>query len=264
LVQDSNGVFYGTTQGGGGTNGFGTVFKFTLQTNSSTSIVCVLSPSLATNVVGTKYSVTATISSNNIPRVGASVTFIVDSGPNKGQSLLATTDASGQATFSFTGSISAGTDALHATSLGAIGYATNVWIAPDSVGDGISDAWRARYFGGNGTTTNNQSCAACDADGTGQNNHFKYVAGLDPTNPASVFAITVQSVSGQPKQKKIIYNPVVNGRTYTLQFGTNLVGTWAPLTGFGGPTINSNNQATITDRNASQASKLYRLKISLP
>jgi hypothetical protein len=240
------------------------VFKFTLQTNSSTSIVCVLSPSLATNFVGTKYSVTATVSSNNVLRVGVSVTFIVDSGPNKGQSLLATTDASGQATFSFIGSITPGTDALHATSLGAVGFATNVWIAPDSVGDGISDAWRARYFGGNGTTTNNQSCAACDADGTGQNNLFKYVTGLDPTNPASVFAIAVQSVNGQPKQKRIIYNPVVNGRTYTPQFSTNLVGTWTPLTGFSGPIINSNNQATITDRNASPASKLYRLKISLP
>lgn len=62
--------------------------------------------------------------------------------------------------------------------------------SPDSVGDGIPDSWRARYFGGNGTTTNAQSCATCDADGTGQNNFFKYLAGLNPTNPASVFKIT--------------------------------------------------------------------------
>jgi len=34
----------------------------------------------------------------------------------------------------------------------------------DSVGDGISDWWRARYFASSGTTTNSQSCATCDPD----------------------------------------------------------------------------------------------------
>ncbi len=33
--------------------------------------------------------------------------------------------------------------------------------AQDSVGDGIPDQWRAQYFGGDGTTTNADSCAAC-------------------------------------------------------------------------------------------------------
>ena len=35
----------------------------------------------------------------------------------------------------------------------------------DSVGDGIPDWWRERYFGGDGATTNGLSCATCDADG---------------------------------------------------------------------------------------------------
>jgi len=34
----------------------------------------------------------------------------------------------------------------------------------DSVGDGISDWWRAKNFGGSGATTNAASCAACDPD----------------------------------------------------------------------------------------------------
>ena len=84
----------------------------------------------------------------------------------------------GQGSFSYTGGTNRGVDTIRAVSLGATGTSTSVWIERDSVGDGIPDWWRAQYFGGNGTTTNGQSCATCDADGTGQNNLFKYVAGL--------------------------------------------------------------------------------------
>jgi hypothetical protein len=141
----------------------------------------------------------------------------------------------------------------------------------DSVGDGIPDAWRKQYFSseptnnGYGTMTNSQSCATCDADGTGQNNLFKYVAGLDPTNPASVFVLMIASVTGQPNQRNLIYTPIASERTYTLQFCTNLTsGAWAALTGFSGPTTNINNQVTVTDLSASTRSKFYRIDISLP
>ena len=39
------------------------------------------------------------------------------------------------------------------------------------------------------------SCATCDFDGTGQNNLFKYIAGLDPTNPSSAFGLNIAMVS---------------------------------------------------------------------
>ena len=68
--------------------------------------------------------------------------------------------------------------------------------ATATVGDGLPDWWRAQYFGGNGTTTNYLSCANGDADGTGQNNLFKYLAGLNPTNPSSVFRITSTGPTG--------------------------------------------------------------------
>jgi subtilase family serine protease len=134
----------------------------------------------------------------------------------------------------------------------------------DSVGDGIPDWWRQQYFGGSGMTTGSQSCATCDADGTGQNNLFKYVAGLDPTNPASVFVLQIASITGQPNQKNLIFNPEVSGRTYTPQFRTDLVsGAWATLTGFSGPVTNV-NQVTVTDLSATNQSKFYRIDISLP
>ena len=59
----------------------------------------------------------------------------------------------------------------------------------DTVGDGIPDWWRARYFGGAGTTTNSQSCAACDPDHDGMINMQEYFADTNPTNNASRLAM---------------------------------------------------------------------------
>ncbi len=133
-------------------------------------------------------------------------------------------------------------------------------IAVD-VGDGISRPWRRKYFGCNGTTTNSQSCAHCDSDGTGQDNLFKYVAGLDPTNPASVFALNICAVTNQPA---LSFGPVVAGRTYTAQFSTDPSGgVWLPLSSYAGPQTNG-NQVSITDINATQSNKFYRIKISMP
>ncbi|HUJ11119.1 MAG TPA: choice-of-anchor Q domain-containing protein [Verrucomicrobiae bacterium] len=139
-----------------------------------------------------------------------------------------------------------------------------------TVSDGVPDSWRAHFFANqppgnsNGTATNGQSCAACDADGTGQNNLFKYVAGLNPTNPASLFALNIANVSGQPNQKNLIFNPEVSGRTYTPQFRTNLTsGSWAALASAGGPVTNA-NQLAVTDTNAVEPQKFYRIDISLP
>jgi alpha-D-xyloside xylohydrolase len=69
------------------------------------------------------------------------------------------------------------------------GGPVTIMFGPDSVGDGISDSWRSYWFGSaNAAVTNGQNCASCDPDGTGQDNLFKYAAGLNPTNPASVFS----------------------------------------------------------------------------
>ena len=69
-------------------------------------------------------------------------------------------------------------------------------IQVDTVGDGIPDWWRDQYFGGGGTNTNSFSCATCDATGTGMNNMQKFLAGLNPTNPASVFRVTSAMPTG--------------------------------------------------------------------
>ena len=137
-------------------------------------------------------------------------------------------------------------------------------IVPDTDSDGIPDWWEQFYFGHASGQTQDHSCATCDADGTGQNNLFKYVAGLNPTNRASVFTLQIQNVTGQPAQKSLIYSPVVAGRMYSVQSNTNLVGgAYTNLAPSSGPQTNG-TQATVTDLNASQSNKFYRILISLP
>lgn len=150
--------------------------------------------------------------------------------------------------------------------LGATGNVSLAVFAPDSVGDGIPDWWRQAYFGST-TPSNSQDCATCDIDGTGQNNLFKYVAGLNPTNSSSVFVLTVAPVAGQPTQKALTYNPILigSGQVYTVQFRTNLTGgaAYATLTTTS-PLTTNGNQVSVNDTQATQTDKFYRVDISLP
>ena len=75
----------------------------------------VLSPECAVNNIGTSHTVTATVSccECGCSISGCDVTFEVISGPNTGQSGTDSTDANGEATFTYTGTIE-GTDIIEA------------------------------------------------------------------------------------------------------------------------------------------------------
>ena len=122
-------------------------------------------------------------------------------------------------------------------------------------------AWQIQYFG----STNAANAALnVDADHTGQNNLFKFVAGLDPTNPSSVFILSITNLISQPTSKVLLFKPVVAGRTYTPYFTTDLVhGVLSPLTTFTGPTTNG-SQVTLTDTNAVNPKTFYKINISMP
>ena len=123
------------------------------------------------------------------------------------------------------------------------------------------------YDVGAAAPANSSNCATCDADGTEQNNYFKFLAGLDPTNPLSVFVLTVAPVAGQPTQKALTYSPILIGfgQTYTVQFSTNLTGgaAYATLTTIGAMTTNG-SQVSLNDTQATQTQKFYRVNISVP
>ncbi len=123
--------------------------------------------------------------------------------------------------------------------------------------DQIDDSWQVQYFGQN----NPLAGPTVDADGTGQTNLFKFVAGLNPLD-GSRFTLSIQPVIGQTAQRNIIFQPLVSGRTYTVQFRTSLTNpSWQSLTG----TTQTDNGATrtVTDTSAA-APKYYHVQISKP
>jgi hypothetical protein len=73
-----------------------------------------LTPETATNPVGTSHTLTATVTEGGTPTSGKTVTFQVISGPHTGVTGTGVTNASGQATFSYTGTLT-GTDVIQAT-----------------------------------------------------------------------------------------------------------------------------------------------------
>jgi hypothetical protein len=126
-------------------------------------------------------------------------------------------------------------------------------------GDGIDDAWQVQYFG---QPPNPLAGPNADADGTGQNNLFKYVAGLNPLD-GSRFTLSIQRASGQPSQKQLVFQALVSGRTYTPNFRLSLTsGGWGGLTGTS--QSDNGNQRTVTDLNASGNGKFYQIQITKP
>jgi len=118
--------------------------------------------------------------------------------------------------------------------------------------------WQIQYFG---STTNALAATNADASGTGQNNLFKFTAGLNPTSPASVFVLQMGRISNGPM---LSFGPIASNRTYSVQYRTDLwTSTWAALTG----AINSmtnGSQMSVTDTNAVPPAKFYRVGITTP
>ncbi|MBN1671162.1 MAG: chitobiase/beta-hexosaminidase C-terminal domain-containing protein, partial [Kiritimatiellae bacterium] len=90
--------------------------------------------------------------------------------------------------------------------------------APDGDADGLADDWETAHFG----STNSPSAGpAEDTDGDGMHNLHEYVAGTDPTNAYSSFYAYDLAVT--PGAYPVLRWPSVSGRTYTVQYRTNLM-----------------------------------------
>ena len=98
-----------------------------------------LLPPFDTNRPGTDHTVTAIYKIAGVPQVGVEIQFEVIAGPNVGESGSDTTDANGEATFTYTGDGGASTDTIKATAVDPTGaplissQATKVWERPPQV-----------------------------------------------------------------------------------------------------------------------------------
>ena len=122
-------------------------------------------------------------------------------------------------------------------------------------------AWRDSFFGlpdgGPGAQP------ADDPDADGQNNLFEYTAGTVPTHALSKFHLSIARVAGQPNQQQLIFSPRLASRTYTMLYRTNLsAGNFTPLAG--ASLTDNGTERTLTDLNATNASRGYRVQITLP
>ena len=93
----------------------------------------------------------------------------------------------------------------------------------DSNGDGLPDAWQIQYFG---CVSCPQAAPGADADGTGQNNLFKYEAGLDPTDSNSVLRITAIVPVGADIH---VYFTSVSEKYYSLERFDPISGVWIDI-----------------------------------
>lgn len=102
-----------------------------------------------------------------------------------------------------------------------------------------------------------------DDDGDGNSNQFEFVAGLLPTDAASVFNTTAAPVPGQPDQVAIEFSPIVSGRTYTVKSSDSLAsGSWTALVN---PIVSeAGDVRTVVDTAATGERKFYVIGISVP
>ena len=124
-------------------------------------------------------------------------------------------------------------------------------------GDGIPDHWQVDIFGEN----NPLGMAAADPDGDGQNNLLEYMAGVSPVDAASRFYFQLGLRQGH--SQSLVFSPSLPGRRYTVLYCTHLGSSpFLPLT-----TLSQTNfgfTCIVTDNNAAEAAKFYRVDISLP
>ncbi len=156
-----------------------------------------------------------------------------------------------------------------ATAQGVFGFTATLPLTVNNVnlddlgtyaGDGIDDAWQVQYFG---LPPNLLAGPDVDADGTGQSNLFKFVAGLDPLDPNSRFVLKIATVDGQPSQMDLIFSPRLIDRVYLVKAKLDLTsGSYAPLPN---SSFSDNGQErTVTDFDGNGATKFYIVEITKP
>ena len=116
----------------------------------------------------------------------------------------------------------------------ALSFSVSGDIAGDDINaNGIPDAWEKQYAtprNGHAGLSLERDDSNLDNDGDGFSNREEWIAGTDPLDETSRFAI--RSIETDPDALRIVFGPMTGGRLYTLRRSEDLSGArslWEPL-----------------------------------
>ncbi len=127
---------------------------------------------------------------------------------------------------------------------------TGTYTFPDVNSNGMSDLYQQYYFG----SVSANRTRLTDTDGDGMTDYAEFIAGTDPTNPASNLRILKSFVSNGVMT---LQWSAIPGRIYQVQSSTNLMD-WAPVSLW---LQASSSPMTYTWTNASDKARSFRVEV---
>lgn len=125
--------------------------------------------------------------------------------------------------------------------------------------DGLPDDWQVSHFG----LDNPNAAPWADPDNDGQTNAFEHYVGSIPTDQLSHFRLRIEGVGGQPSHRNVVFSPRYANRSYSVWYRTMVdAGVFNLLTGT--TTSDNGEERTVTDLNATNSLRFYRVQISWP
>ena len=117
------------------------------------------------------------------------------------------------------------------------------------------EGWRWAYFRNRFNSGN--AADEMDPDKDGQSNALEYAAGVDPTDPNSRFAMSMQMASGHAELR---FSPYLDGRVYSVEKSVDLgSNSWIPVQG---SMVNDGAEGVFTEGQAALGRGFYRMVVT--